>query len=127
LGLFFKNYQKNLYCISPFLEAKAGAKIKYIFETAKYLMIFFQKTFSKSLLTLSERFPFLIAGAKVAIKSKFASLLLNIFRNYYIFLITDVYTYINICKGRESKTSGDMWVKWIYYTQNDRQTLLNYL
>lgn len=90
-------------------------------------MIFFQKTFSKSLLALSERFPFLIAGAKVAIKSKFASLLLNIFRNYYIFLIIGGYTYINIYKGRESKTSGDMWVKWIYYTQNDRQTLLNYL
>ena len=90
-------------------------------------MIFFQKTFSKSLLALSERLPFLIAGAKVAIKSKIASLLLNIFRNYYIFLIIDVYTYINIYKERESKTSGDMWVKWIYYTQNDRQTLLNYL
>ena len=90
-------------------------------------MIFFQKTFSKSLLALSDRFSHLIAGAKVAIKSKIASPLLNIFRNYYIFLIIDVYTYINIYKGRESKTSGDMWVKWIYYTQNDRQTLLNYL
>ena len=100
LGLFFKNYQKNLYCVSPFLKAKAGAKIKHLFEITKYFGNFFQKTFLRTFLALSERFSYLIAGAKVAIKSKFASLLLNIFRNYYIFLIIDMYTYIYIYKGR---------------------------
>ena len=63
-------------------------------------MNFFQKTFTKNPFMLSETFFVLIAGAKVAIKSKFAKLLLNIFRNYYIFLIIDRYTYIYIYKGR---------------------------
>ena len=100
LELFFKNYQKNLYYASPVLEAKAGAKIKLIFETAKFLANFFQKTFSKNLFTLSERISYLIAGAKVAIKSKYASLLLNIFQNYYYFLILHNYTYIYIYRGK---------------------------
>jgi hypothetical protein len=85
LDLFFKNYQKNLYCASPVLKAKAGAKIKHIFETAKFLTNFFQKTFFQEPFVLSEGFYHLIAGAKVTIKSEFASILLNIFQNYYFF------------------------------------------
>ena len=106
MELFFKNYQKNLYCASPFLEAKAGAKIKQVFETTKFLVNFFQKTFTKNLFTLSERFSYLIAGAKVAIKSKYASPLLNIFQNYYIFLIKGGYTYIYIYKGGGKKLTA---------------------
>ena len=96
LELFFKNYQKNSYYASPFLEVKAGAKIKHLFETTKSFGNFFQKTFLRTFLVPSDRFSYLIAGAKVSIKSKFARLLLNIFQNYYDFLIMDWYTYIYI-------------------------------
>ena len=69
-------------------------------------MNFFQKTFSKNPFAFSDRFSYLIAGAKVTIKSEFARPLLNIFRNYYIFLIIHRYTYIYIYKGRRAKTIG---------------------
>ena len=59
---------------------------------------------------LSDQFSYLIAGAKVTIKSEFARLLLNIFQNYYDFLIMGGYTYINIYKG-ELTTEGDFRVK----------------
>ena len=88
---------------SPLLEAKAGAKIKHCFETTKFFGNYFQKTFSKNLFVLSERFCYLIAGAKVAIISVFASTFLNIFRNYYYFLIIPRYTYIYIYKGDGTK------------------------
>ena len=110
MDLFFKNYQKNLYYASPFLETKAGAKIKQIFDITKYFGNYFQKTFLRTLLLLSDRFSYLIAGAKVTIKSEFASLLLNIFQNYYDFLIIRNYTYIYIYKG-ELTTEGDFRVK----------------
>ena len=106
MDLFFKNYQKNLYCASPFLEAKAGAKIKQIFDITKYFGNYFQKTFLRTLLLLSDQFSYLIAGAKVTIKSEFARLLLNIFQNYYDFLIIHNYTYIYIYKGKLT-TEGD--------------------
>ena len=84
-----------------FFEAKAGAKIKHFFETTKYFGNYFQKTFLRTLLLLSDRFSYLIAGAKVTIKSEFARLLLNIFQNYYDFLIMCNYTYIYIYKGTD--------------------------
>jgi hypothetical protein len=60
---------------------------------------FFQKTFTKNPFAFSEQFSSLIAGAKVVIISVFASTLLNIFQNYYIFLRMWNYTYIYIYKG----------------------------
>ena len=93
---FFKNYQKNLYSASPFLEAKAGAKIKHIFETTKFFSDYFQKCFLRTLFAFPDRFSYLIAGAKVGKISESARLLLNIFQNYYDFLITRLYTYIYI-------------------------------
>ena len=99
MDLFFKNYQKNLYCASPFLEAKAGAKIKHFFETAKFFSNYFRKSFLRTRFAFSDRFSYLIAGAKVTKISEPARLLLNIFQNYYDFLIMLNYTYIYIYKG----------------------------
>ena len=65
---FFKKFSlRTFLLVAPFLEAKAVAKVRTIFETTKYFWNFFQNIFKNLSSLLSERYPFLIAGAKVTL------------------------------------------------------------
>ena len=68
--------------VSPVLEAKAGAKIRQVFQTTNFLVNFFFKNFQKNLLRVS---PVLEAkaGAKVDKKSLPANILGSFFKIIY--------------------------------------------
>ena len=76
LETFFKNiFLRTFFLLLAVLEAKAGAKIRHIFETSKFFGNFFQKLFLRTFPVLSEGYPYLIAGAKVTLIFYSASIL----------------------------------------------------